>query len=108
MKHFANAFNVQCVYILGEISRINFYGNKHLKTMNMKTMKKYFLLFFGVYVIFIALLLLHCFYCIVVFIDLVTCHKSADGWLYLPPFLAATIFLGPLAAADAGTDDICL
>jgi len=46
MKHFANAFNVQCVYILGEISRINFYGNKHLKTMNMKTMKKYFLLFF--------------------------------------------------------------
>jgi len=57
---------------------------------------------------FIALLLLHCFYCIVVFIDLVTCHKSADGWLYLPPFLAATIFLGPLAAADAGTDDICL
>jgi hypothetical protein len=47
MKHFANMFNVQYVYILGEISRINFYGNKHLKTMNMKTMKKYFLLFFG-------------------------------------------------------------
>jgi len=36
MKHFANAFNVQYVYMLGEISRINFYGNKHLKRENNK------------------------------------------------------------------------
>jgi hypothetical protein len=73
-----------------------------MKTMNMKTMKKYFLLFFGVYIIFIALLLLHCFYCIVAFIDFVTCHISAALGQKRLYFFFAMIFLGADATNAAG------